>query len=244
MESFEDLCLKIGIYSHRNENKKICEYKRSSVVLWLLTPELSHFDNIKQSPQKPLGQFGNQISYKASREFREWKLCSKVQVTWPTWPPCPYMFKTFENLFHQNQLTDGLRVTYPRVLWLNGFRWATGPMVLLFQLVWVETGRFQSWHCKFGAVCRNWYRNVIYVNFYRRRVHLNNRLALAVNCWVIIHCLEVSCKVDHTTSCLEVSWKVDHTTSAEREWYIYLQLTDKQWIISQQFNARAELFRF
>ena len=52
-----------------------------------------------------------------------------IQVSWPTWPPCPYMFKTFKNLFHQNQLTDGLRVIYPRVLWLNGFRWATGPLL-------------------------------------------------------------------------------------------------------------------
>ena len=29
---------------------------------------------------------------------------------------------------------------------------------------------------------------------------LRNRLALAVNCWVIIHCLEVSCKGDQITS--------------------------------------------
>ena len=52
--------------------------------------------------------------------------------------------------------------------------------------------------------------------------HLRNRSALAVNCWVIIHCLEVSCKGDQITS-------------AKREWFICLQLTDKQWIITQQF---------
>ena len=26
-----------------------------------------------------------------------------VQVTWPRWPPCPYMVKTFKNLLLQNQ---------------------------------------------------------------------------------------------------------------------------------------------
>ena len=53
--------------------------------------------------------------------------------------------------------------------------------------------------------------------------YLRNRSAPLVNCWVIIHCLEVSCKEDQTTS-------------AQREWFIFLQLTDKQWIITQQFT--------
>ena len=52
---------------------------------------------------------------------------------------------------------------------------------------------------------------------------LRNRSALAVNCCVIIHCLEVSCKGDQITS-------------AKREWFIYLQLADKRWIITQQFT--------
>ena len=53
--------------------------------------------------------------------------------------------------------------------------------------------------------------------------YLRNRSAPAVNCWVIIHCLEVSCKEDQITS-------------AQREWFIVDQLTDKQWIITQQFT--------
>ena len=53
--------------------------------------------------------------------------------------------------------------------------------------------------------------------------YLRNRSAPAVNCWVIIHCLEVSCKEDQITS-------------AQREWFIFAQLTDKQWIITQQFT--------
>ena len=55
------------------------------------------------------------------------------------------------------------------------------------------------------------------------QVYLRNRSAPAVNCWVIIHCLEVSC--------IE-----DQITSAQREWFIFVQLTDKQWIITQQFT--------
>ena len=53
--------------------------------------------------------------------------------------------------------------------------------------------------------------------------YLRNRSVPAVNCWVIIHCLEVSCKEDQITS-------------AQREWFIVVQLTDKQWIITQQFT--------
>ena len=54
-------------------------------------------------------------------------------------------------------------------------------------------------------------------------LYLRNRSAPAVNCCVIIHCLEVSCKEDQITS-------------AQREWFIFVQLTDKQWIITQQFT--------
>ena len=54
-------------------------------------------------------------------------------------------------------------------------------------------------------------------------LYLRNRSAPAVNCSVIIHCLEVSCKEDQITS-------------AQREWFIFVQLTDKQWIITQQFT--------
>ena len=52
---------------------------------------------------------------------------------------------------------------------------------------------------------------------------LRNRSAPAVNCCLIIHCLEVSCKENQITS-------------AQREWFIFAQLTDKQWIITQQFT--------
>ena len=55
---------------------------------------------------------------------------------------------------------------------------------------------------------------------------LRNRSALAVIYWVINHCLEVSCKVDQITS-------------TEREWFIFLQLTDKLWFIPQQITHKS-----
>ena len=50
-----------------------------------------------------------------------------------------------------------------------------------------------------------------------------------VNCWVIIHCLSVSC----TT--------INHSRYALVIWSS-LQLTSKQWIITQQFTAGADIF--
>ena len=50
-----------------------------------------------------------------------------------------------------------------------------------------------------------------------------------VNCWVIIHCLSVSCT------------KINHSRCALVIWFS-VQLTSKQWIITQQFTAGADLF--
>ena len=66
----------------------------------------------------------------------------------------------------------------------------------------------------------SWLVQFTWTNLY---VYLRYRSPLAVKCWGIDHCLEVSCKVDQITS-------------AKRDWFIYLQLTDKQWFITQQFT--------
>ena len=50
-----------------------------------------------------------------------------------------------------------------------------------------------------------------------------------VNCWVIIHCLLVSCRKINHLRCGLVIWSS-------------LQLTSKQWIITWQFTAGADLF--
>ena len=50
-----------------------------------------------------------------------------------------------------------------------------------------------------------------------------------VNCWVIIHCLLVSCK------------QINHPRFALMIWPP-LQLATKQWIITQQFTAIADIY--
>ena len=50
-----------------------------------------------------------------------------------------------------------------------------------------------------------------------------------VNCWVKIHCLSVSCTEINHSRCALVIWSS-------------LQLTSKQWIITQQFTAGADIF--
>ena len=43
-------------------------------------------------------------------------------------------------------------------------------------------------------------------------------------------------EIDLRIHCLEVSCKEDKITSVQHKWFIFLQLTDKQWIITQQFT--------
>ena len=99
---------------------------------------------------------------------------------------------------------------------LINFIWNDYSCKVLF-IIW-------SLKCDFIAfkVCFSLTSKFVYFN---ENLHccLRNRSAPAVNCWVIIHCLEVSCKEDKITS-------------AQREWFIFVQLTDKRWIITQQFT--------
>ena len=79
---------------------------------------------------------------------------------------------------------------------------------------WRKVGRsWRLWMC---------FRRLLCVRIEIDQLH-------CVNCWVIIHCLSVSCaKINHSRYAL-VIWSS-------------LQLTSKQWIITQQFTAGADLF--
>ena len=69
-----------------------------------------------------------------------------------------------------------------------------------------------------------WFRRLVCV-----RIEIDQ--LSCVNCWEIIHCLSVSCtKINHS-HCALLIWS---------SWHV--QLTSKQWIITQQFTARADLF--
>ena len=61
----------------------------------------------------------------------------------------------------------------------------------------------------------------------RHECYLRNRSALAVNCWVIIHCLEVICKVDQREARV-----------------IYLLTTDRQTVIYYSTIHALELIYF
>ena len=76
-----------------------------------------HFQTF--SPLKRLGRlkpnFIRSLFGIGEREFVQ-----MVQVTWPRWPPCPYMVKTLKNLLLWNQTADDLETWYaasgPRIL--------------------------------------------------------------------------------------------------------------------------------
>ena len=76
-------------------------------------------------------------------------------------------------------------------------------------------------------VGRSWRLRMCFLRLLCVRIEIDQ--PQCVNCWVIIHCLSVSCtKINHSR-CALVIWSS-------------LQLTSKQWIITQQFTARADLF--
>ena len=75
-------------------------------------------------------------------------------------------------------------------------------------------------------VGRSWRLRMCFRRLLCVRIEIDQLQCL--NCWVIIHCLSVSCgKINHLR-CALVIWS--------------LQLTSKQWIITQQFTAGADLF--
>ena len=65
------------------------------VYQWLRRPSVvrQHFQT--SSPLKPLGQLNSKFIWRLLR-MGERKFVQMVLVTWPRWPPCPYMVKTLK----------------------------------------------------------------------------------------------------------------------------------------------------
>ena len=85
-----------------------------------------------------------------------------VLVTWPRWPPCPYMVKTLKILLLWNQKADGLETWYA----------SWGARVLPSSLKWwpwVDLDLFYS-KVKFGPLCFIWEKKVN--NGFFRNCHL------------------------------------------------------------------------
>ena len=68
-----------------------------------------------------------------------------VQVTWPRWPPCPYMVKTFKNLLLQNQKSYDLETWHVAL--------GTQALQSLYKWwPWVDLDLFYG-KVKFGPLC-------------------------------------------------------------------------------------------
>ena len=63
------------------------------------------------SPLKLLGQLKPNYMWSLHGVGKQ-KFVHNVWVTWPRWPPCPYMAKTFENLLLKNRMADNLETWY------------------------------------------------------------------------------------------------------------------------------------
>ena len=72
----------------------LCRRLRGELLVyqWLHRPSVrQHFKT--SSPEKPLGQLNSNFIWRLLR-MGERKFVQMVLVTWPRWPPCPYMVKT------------------------------------------------------------------------------------------------------------------------------------------------------
>ena len=59
-------------------------------------------------------------------ETKVLKFIESGEVTWPRWPPCPYMVKTFKSLFFQNWTANDLETwytTFGAQVLLKSFKW-------------------------------------------------------------------------------------------------------------------------
>ena len=75
---------------------------------WTKVTQIQHFQS--SFPEKPLSRLKPNLMWILCG-MGERKFVQMVQVTWPVWPPCPYMVKTLENLLW-NQKADDLESWY------------------------------------------------------------------------------------------------------------------------------------
>ena len=93
--------------------------------------------------------------------------------------------------------------------------------------MWCNLSIGESSSVQWQKVGRSWRLQMCLSLFLCVRIEIDQ--LQCVNWWVIIHCLEVSCT------------KINRLRYGLMIWSS-LQLTSKQWINTQQFTARADLF--
>ena len=100
--------------------------------------------HFQTSSLKPLGRLKPNFIWSLLGMW-EWKFIQTVLVTWPRWPPCPYMVKTLKNLLLRNQKADDLETWYA----------ALGDRVLHSLFKWwplIDLDLFYH-KVKFGPLC-------------------------------------------------------------------------------------------
>ena len=95
--------LKISRRRHLIEYMKMCEYWRSRSFLDL-GPRSYTYQKFKLDFSQKLLCWPNFV-WKFSGT-RKWKSVGMMLVTWPRWPPRPYMVKPFKNLLLWNRRAD------------------------------------------------------------------------------------------------------------------------------------------
>ena len=94
LETIEACDLKVGRYRQLIDFMKVCEYWRTSHYLTLARGRV-HTKIQTGFSQKLLGHSELNFVWKLSGT-RKWKFINLILVTWPRWPPCPYMVKTLQ----------------------------------------------------------------------------------------------------------------------------------------------------
>ena len=98
----------------------------------------------RTSPLKPLCQFCSNLIRSHLRVGKR-QIAKIVAVSWPRWPPCPYMVKTFKNLLLQNWECLGAESLQKS----SGMR---GLWKLLKELSYVDIWPFYG-KVKFASLC-------------------------------------------------------------------------------------------
>ena len=89
----------------------------------------------------------------------------------------------------------------------------------------LSIGRISS--VQWWKVGRSWRLRMCFRRLLCVRIEIDQ--LQCVNCWVINHCLSISCTNINPSRCALVIWSS-------------IRLTSKQWIITQQFTVWADLF--
>ena len=96
--------LKVSRTRHLIEHMKICEYWRSGYFLTLAQGRV-HIKIWTGFSQKVPCRSEPNFLWKLSGT-RKWKSDDMILVTWPRWPPRPYMVKTSQKYFSPNRWAE------------------------------------------------------------------------------------------------------------------------------------------